>query len=216
MTLADRLKARRDELGLSQDALGKLVGLTQQTIQAIEDGKTLQPRKIDALADALRTTPQWLQFGIEGTAQPRTPYTVDTKYAQVRRYDIAAGAGGTRENGHEEVSGTHAYRRDWLDKRGLVAAACVVIEVDGESMAPTVADGDVVLVNTADRKLANGHVFAFRHEDGPRIKRLFKQLDGRIRLVSDNQDKISFPDEYLTPGMDAEIIGRVVHRSGGV
>lgn len=140
----------------------------------------------------------------------------DEKYAMIRRYAIKGGAGNGHENGHEEISGTHAYRRDWLERKKLTADACVVIEVTGESMQPTITDGDVVLVNTASRKLLNGRVFAFNTEDGVRIKRLFKQMDGRVRMVSDNQDKTLYPDDYLTPSMEVTIIGEVVHRSGGV
>lgn len=124
--------------------------------------------------------------------------------------------GKAQENGHEEISGTHAYRRDWLEKNKLLPAMLVVVDGTGDSMYPTIQDGDAVLVNTAERKLINGKVFAFVTEDGTRIKRLFKQLDGRVRVVSDNPDKTLFPDEYLTPGMNVNIVGLVVHRSGGV
>ena len=83
-------------------------------------------------------------------------------------------------------------------------------------MQPTIFNGDTVLVNTGDRKIQNGQMYAFRHEDGARIKRLFTQLDGKVRVVSDNPDKITYPDEFLTPDTDAGMIGRVVHRSGRV
>jgi len=150
----------------------------------------------------------------------REPYALFSrptdKYAMIPRYEVKAGAGNGHQNGHEEISGSHAYRRDWLERKKLVAGACVVIEAEGDSMHPTIFDGDVVLINTLERAVANGQVYAFNTEDGVRIKRLFKQLDGRVRVVSDNPNKISYPDEWLTPGMDVEIIGRVVHRSGGV
>lgn len=149
-------------------------------------------------------------------AEEVKPYLDKEKYAYIPRYRVVAAAGAPRNSEHEEIDGTHAYRRDWLDRHGLVPAACVVIEVTGHSMHPTISDGDVVLVNTADRTLRNGEVYAFRHDDGPRLKRLFKQLDGRIRVASDNQDKIAFPDEWLTPDMDVGMIGKVVHRAGAV
>lgn len=140
----------------------------------------------------------------------------ENKYAFIARYRIKGSAGTGRDNGHEEIGGTHAYRRDWLERKKLLAGACVVIEAEGDSMHPTIFDGDVVLINTQERTVANSQVYAFNTEDGVRIKRLFKQLDGRVRVVSDNPNKTTYPDEFLTPGMDVEIIGRVVHRSGGV
>lgn len=216
MTFAARFTAARVASGLSQEALGKIVGLTQQAIQAIENGTTAQPRKIKQIALALGTTPEALLFGT-GAAEPAAPYNVsDAKYAMIPRYEIAGSMGNGHENSHEEISGSHAYRRDWLEREKPLPAACVVIDAVGESMQPTIGDGDVVLINTLEKKISNGQVYAFNTEDGVRIKRLFRQLDGRVRVASDNPDKITYPDEWLTPGMDVAIIGRVVHRSGGV
>lgn len=217
MTLAARLIAAREAKNLSQEALGKLVGLSQQAIQSIEDGSTLQPRKIKQIAATLETTPEQLMYGVNMAAEPASEYEVsDQKYAFIRRFEIQAGAGKAKDNGHEEISGTHAYRRDWLERKQLSPATCVVIDAVGESMHPTIFDGDVVLVDTQERRIASGQVYAFNTEDGVRIKRLIKQLDSRVRVVSDNPDKTNYPDEWLTPGMDVIIIGRVVHRSGGV
>jgi phage repressor protein C with HTH and peptisase S24 domain len=88
------------------------------------------------------------------------------------------------------------------------------VKVTGDSMRPTIFDGDVALVNTAERKITNGKVFAFIVDGEARVKRLFKQFDGRIRVVSDNPDKLQFPDEFLTPDHMPEMVGRVVDRSG--
>lgn len=217
MSLSLRLQKALDDAKLTQEALAKLVGMTQQGIQAIIAGESRMPRKLNEIAHALGVTPAWLQYGDNHLAQPQGTYTVDSnKYALIPKYRVQGAMGAAIDNGHEEVSGTHAYRRDWLERKRLMPAQLVVIDAVGDSMHPTICDGDVVLIDTGERRLANGLVFAFRHEDGPRIKRLFKQLDGRIRIVSDNADKMTYPDEFLTPGMDAEIIGRVVHRSGEV
>lgn len=63
LSLAQRLVTRRKQLGLNQTDLAKLAGTTQQTINKIETGEILRPRKIKAIADALKVSPAWLQFG---------------------------------------------------------------------------------------------------------------------------------------------------------
>ncbi len=70
MNLASRIHALRKARNLSQEALGKLVGMTQQTVQAIEEGKTLHPRKIKQLAAALGTTPENLLYGVNHAPDP--------------------------------------------------------------------------------------------------------------------------------------------------
>lgn len=62
-TLADRLRARRKEVGWTQEQLAQRVGSSQAVIQKIENGKSLRPRKIDRIAEALGTSPAWLMFG---------------------------------------------------------------------------------------------------------------------------------------------------------
>ena len=128
--------------------------------------------------------------------------------------DAQVGAGPGVSNGDEATLDLHQYSRAWIDRNGLHAPALRRVKVAGDSMRPTIFDGDVALVNTAERKITNGKVFAFIVDGEARVKRLFKQFDGRIRVVSDNPDKLQFPDEFLTPDHMPEMVGRVVDRSG--
>lgn len=216
MTLGERLAAARKASNLSQKALGELVGLEQQSINAIESGVTSQPRKLNALAEALQVSPLWLQFGVTTAAEPSSAYIIgDSKYAFIPFYK-GEGMDGAAWNQHAEVAGGQAYRRDWLEQKKLDPLACVVVEAIGDSMQPTIFHGDILLINTLEQRITSGQVYAFNTPDGVQVKRLFKGLDGRVRVVSDNSDKISHPDDHLAPGMESEIIGRVVHRSGSV
>ena len=155
-------------------------------------------------------------YGNNEANQDRCKYHADEKYAYIPRFEISAHAGSGRFPDHEEINGTHAYRRSWLTKHKLFAEHLVVIEVDGDSMQPTICDGDLILINTAACTIKSGNVYAFKTQDGVRIKRLHKQMDGRLLITSDSPNKIEFPDEYLTELALPDIIGAVVHRSGGV
>ena len=53
MQLADRIKKRRLELGLTQVELAELTGTTQQGIVSVESGRTKRPRYLHELAKAL-------------------------------------------------------------------------------------------------------------------------------------------------------------------
>ncbi|PMK03336.1 LexA family transcriptional regulator [Vibrio sp. 10N.261.55.A7] len=80
MSLADRVKQRRKELGLSQAELAEKVGVAQQSIHKIEDGRTSKPRNIVQLAEALRCDASWLH-GLSNpfpttTTNPASPIEV--------------------------------------------------------------------------------------------------------------------------------------------
>ena len=64
-TLAQRLKFARDKKGLTQEELAKASGTTQQYIQNIEAGVVKRPRKLEEIANAVGSSPAWLQFGTE-------------------------------------------------------------------------------------------------------------------------------------------------------
>ena len=68
-SLGERMRFRRRELGLTQDELALLSGTNQAVIQKIENGKSLHPRKLDVIADALKITPAWLLYGDEKNTQ---------------------------------------------------------------------------------------------------------------------------------------------------
>lgn len=158
--------------------------------------------ELDAMADNLKNY----------LAEQRAPY--GDEIVMIPFVDAQVGAGPGVSNGDERTLDLHQYSRAWIDKNGLHAPALRRVKVAGDSMRPTIFDGDVALVNTAERKITNGKVFAFIVDGEARVKRLFKQFDGRIRVVSDNPDKLQFPDEFLTPDHMPEMVGRVVDRSG--
>lgn len=61
-TIGNRIRKRREELGLSQDELGKRIGYkSRSSINKIELGhRNLTQSKIKAIADALETTPSYI------------------------------------------------------------------------------------------------------------------------------------------------------------
>jgi len=62
-SLGDRLRCQRRERGWTQEQLATKADTSQAVIQKIENGRSLRPRKIDALAIALGVSPSWLLFG---------------------------------------------------------------------------------------------------------------------------------------------------------
>lgn len=62
MKMGDRIKARRQELGLTLEDLGKVLHVNRSTVKRYEDGSTqrIASGKLEQLAVALKTTPSFL------------------------------------------------------------------------------------------------------------------------------------------------------------
>jgi transcriptional regulator with XRE-family HTH domain len=64
-TISERLKQKRSVLNLTQSELAEKAGVSQQSIQQIEAGKTDRPRRLFEIAAALNCNPAWLLYGIQ-------------------------------------------------------------------------------------------------------------------------------------------------------
>ncbi|WP_092289530.1 MULTISPECIES: helix-turn-helix domain-containing protein [unclassified Cupriavidus] len=87
-TLAERLLHARKTRGLSQAALGELVGLSQPMIRKIEQGS--ETSKVVELAIALGVRPQWLASGAEpmsDSSQKRTDHSLPQEPAKAAAID---------------------------------------------------------------------------------------------------------------------------------
>lgn len=235
-TLAKRVKGRRQLLKLNQEQLAALSGLGQGDISKIERGDSQQTTKIAQLARALECDAFWLATGkdeeshssVFAVAESPAAYGMTPilawehadelppgEFVLVPRLDVLLSAG----NGHEQIElkltqeCPEAFRADWIRAMRLKPNKLAAMHTSGESMEPTIHDGDSVLVDISQTKVLDGNVYALWYEGGERVKRLFTLPGGGLRIASDNprHQPIDLAPERAG---DVRIIGRVVHRSG--
>lgn len=124
---------------------------------------------------------------------------------EVPRIDLAASAGPGRSV-DAEARTPGLLDPALLRRLGVAPRNASVIRVEGDSMVPTLAEGDEILVDAGRREPgARGDLFVLRSEGLVMVKRVSLD-DGGYRIASDNPD---FPERRAGLG-DVEIIGRVV------
>ncbi len=156
------------------------------------------PRDISAIAAQMKVM------------QTKAPYRAfGEKFVTVSLLQNSLGAGSADLLEFDEVEGELAFQREWILKKGWRIQDLRVLNVKGDSQAPFINDGDIVMVNVAMKRLIDGKFYAIRMNDEAKIKKLFRQLDGRIRVES-----LNAPVDYITADSPAEIMGMVVHRAG--
>jgi phage repressor protein C with HTH and peptisase S24 domain len=84
----------------------------------------------------------------------------------------------------------------------------ILIDVYGNSMEPELKDGDTVLIDTSQKEILAGSIYAVGIDDTIMVKRLEKH-PGKLVLMSDNKD---YETIYLSLSeMDSvRIIGKIV------
>lgn len=86
-----------------------------------------------------------------------------------------------------------------------------IFKASGDSMAPTIEDGDILLVDMGRTDFNNGGIFLLTINNDWFIKRLRLKINGELEIISENVAKYGAP-EVLHPFDDIEVVvkGRVV------
>jgi phage repressor protein C with HTH and peptisase S24 domain len=103
---------------------------------------------------------------------------------------ISAGGGLVPDN---TVEMKCAFKKEWIAKKGDYKNMSM-IRIQGDSMSPTLLDGDVVLVNHNIQAVgAAGGIYAITFQDEIIIKRINKVFPtGQLKIQSDNPSYESF------------------------
>lgn len=220
VTIARRKNLERlvDECGLAR--IAERAGKPPSQIRDMLAGRKSFGEKIARdLEKALEPTraPLWLDASGSNLEQgPGEEIPTNDEFALIPQLDVTAACGAGRFTDHIIVKGGLAFKRTSLKKFGVSEQFARIIYASGTSMAPTIQDGCVVLLNTADITPKDGKVYAICTPEGDLIlKRLIRDYHPSIGestwiLRSDNPNKIQHPDRVLPPDNRTIIVGRAV------
>jgi len=123
---------------------------------------------------------------------------------RVPRLAVSVSAGPGRLVTSEATVASAGYAADDLARLGIRAADAAILDVRGDSMQPTLIDGDRILVDRGRRAPGRAAaIWVLRCGDELLVKRLTRDGD-HWRIVSDNAA------ERRVPLGDVEVLGRVV------
>jgi SOS-response transcriptional repressor LexA len=206
--IAGAFRAARKSIGLSQEELACVIGGSQDAISRWERGIDSPP--VSALIALTEMLPEeeraWWR---EQTGQHSAKKVTEDGEQNVRlvpllRDAIAAGSG--RIVDEQEVVAQIPFLSQWLPKGGSLYA----LKVRGESMAPIINDGNVVIVNIRQRdpaKLVERMVCA-REGDFVTVKWL--RRDGNTYLLVPQHTSPAYPVRIMRRVGDFSIVGEVV------
>ena len=216
-TLGERIKLIRDELlKINQSSFADRLGFSRvATISDYEKNKRNPDiSTLCKIADMGSVSLDWLLTGtgpIEAgiAAKTDTGSTSEAEwtlyceeYTTIETYDIKDSGAPSEFPKGRPVGAISIPKKDFRD--GIVA-----IRVEGESMCPNIVDNATVGINTKERGLISGKLYAvWLNYEGVTIKRVFAYPD-RIVLKPDNP---TFPETTIPSQSIGEslIVGRVV------
>jgi len=129
------------------------------------------------------------------------------RFFQVHYFaDVRASAGGGAFNFDEDYEVLSIDKTIMQSITPSFSNTIEAINVDGESMEPTLQDGSIVFIDREQTNINKDGIFIARTTAGLFIKRIRQRADGMIELISDNK---AYSPEIITAD-EVEIVGRVI------
>lgn len=200
----DKFKNLVQTLGISKKEMAESLQVSESLLSAIEyGGRNFSLKLLNKIKDVYNIelysdTPIKIKSNIENS-DPNIialPYYLDVK--------AAAGFG-------KEVPESATKESLYFDKRWLKAVIgrnpenLSLIRAEGNSMQPTINNGDLLMVDSSIKEVIPNKIFIIKQEDEYRVKRLKSEFNGDVLIISDNPD---YPTEIMNK--ETTIIGQVV------
>lgn len=126
-------------------------------------------------------------------------------YVPMAEVQLSAGNGAFVLS--EDMQEHYAFRKDWLSRTVSSARNAVLVHVTGNSMAPTIIENDVVMLDTGRRHVYDGKIYALRMDNTVMVKRLALRPADRILVISDNKEEY---EPYEADRKDIHVLGQIV------
>lgn len=126
------------------------------------------------------------------------------------RLKVQAGITGFQVEPEHYEGETQGVPTEWVQREGLQKEFLLSIVVRGDSMEPSLYDGDTIVVNTADKQLVSGAVYVVNYEGEAVVKRMLRDA-GQWWLVSDSPDQRRY-HRQLCKGAECIVIGKVIRK----
>lgn len=206
-----RVKASLAESGVSQAEFARRIDVSPQTLSGWMSGRNKPGvEELGRMCVALNVSPSWLLTGFENVAGSQSLVDEDCIIIPVLNIRGSCGTHG-RDVSNASMIRMMKVTHEWVaDHCGMVDKKSLnIIGATGDSMSPTLEDGDAVIIDTSVKSLYTDAMFAFTIDNDMYIKRL-QRIGGSIQVISDNPRYSPYMINPRELGESFQVLGKVV------
>jgi phage repressor protein C with HTH and peptisase S24 domain len=181
-----RLRLIMQQFGSVAD-LARAVGVSDNAIYKWVSGRG-QPGMISLvnLAKAAGVSVEWLATGRGAPAKDKPQASTEPEFTAMPRLHLRGNDGRPAIQSPQIVDYLN-FKSEWLQRvLGADLKNLVLAEAVGDSMSPTLDEGDLALVDVRDNRFKSDGLYVLRDGGDLSIKRVQRQPDGALVLRSDN------------------------------
>lgn len=162
----------------------KKAGIPQGTFYGYLKGGAPHADHLVRIREAFGVSIDWILTGSGSKLINEMPKD-SFDYVPMAKAQISAGGGAFEQE--EGVKEYYSFRKDWLSRTVTSTKDAWLLTVTGNSMEPTIYDGDAVMVDLGRTHIVDGNLYAIRLDGTIMVKRLSLRPEGKIRIISDNK-----------------------------
>ena len=198
----EKLKKIRKELKLTQADFAEKIGSTQAAIAMVEKGQ----RAVSSSIKYQLLLKLGIDWDNDSSTAPDNKSNISKHSIGIPYYEAKVAAGGGVENINYPESKLLYFDKRWLENvLNVQPENLSIVQAEGDSMLPIIHNGDLLLVDNSKLNVVNNKVFVIRQDNFYRVKRLKKEIDGTLVILSDNHN---YPPEITH--QETTIIGQVI------
>jgi phage repressor protein C with HTH and peptisase S24 domain len=180
------------------------LGLSPQQYANQKHRNSIPYAEIGAFCQKYQITMNWILYGSSSEKMIENEEKI-YKARLINKINISGGGGAYDD---EEISDSYIYLNESSVKSlGIQNMKNIdAIKVVGDSMSPTIEDGELVLIDRNDKIYQESSVFAINTYEGLFAKRLAVNSQGDMDLISDNKSYTAI----TMPIDEVYIIGKII------
>lgn len=214
----NRLRELLLDRGITQAEVARRIGVSAPGLWKLVHNRVRKSRHLVRLAEELETTPDYLLGKTDNPDLPEEPALVIPNSMpnvfQIDEWDLSVSMEGRYFK--LPITGTsYAFSASWLKlftnaRPGQVYVARQI----GDAMLPTIGSGDLIMIDTADRRVSQSdHLWAVVYEGNSLIRRIRPAAEGRVEISADNmviRPVLAFPQQFYVVGRVVNIVHRLM------
>lgn len=224
MFLHERIQQKLKEKNLKQADIARATGKSTAAVTKWLRGENIpKAENLKAIAKLLEVSDEWLLTGKKLTVlenqdlQPLSEWDettpieedeIEIPFFQNFSFDCGSGSVGEALKAQSQAL---RISKATLRDLGIEKENAVATGASGDSMKPTIKDGDTIYLDLGRKTIKDGKIFAICHGGLFVAKRLYNLPMGGVRIVSDNTAE--YPEVLLTAEerkeQEFEVIGWV-------
>ncbi len=184
MGFGSRLKEERKKFKLTQEALAQALGIHKTSLLSYEKESVSPPASFLEKLSKIGFDINYIITGINSLTIENTIDSDETVSINLVDAVLCAGHGSLETE--DNVIDTIPFHRSFIEQKGN-PKNMVLFRVSGDSMAPTIYDKDMVLIDQSKKNLETGKIYAVGFEEVIYLKQI-DFLPKKLVLKSHNKE----------------------------